>query len=253
LFAAPGLLLVLFIMIPLFALVERALGSADFWPSLGKPVVRDALRLSAVTTGTTLLIAVLTGTPLAYLFARHAFRGKRLLETIIDLPLVLPPVVAGIALLVAFGRRGLLGDELRLLGIALPFSTAAVVIAQVFVAAPFYVRSAKVGFADVPRDIEEAAAIDGATRMETFRDVTLPLALHGIGAGAVLCWARSLSEFGATLLFAGNFQGRTQTMPLAVMGAYERDIDAALALSVLMLILSGAVLFAARSFGRSED
>lgn len=253
LFALPGLLLVLFIAVPLVALVERALGSSEFWPSLTKPVVRDALRLSAVTTGMTLLIAFVAGTPLAYLLARRAFRGKRLVETIVDLPLVLPPVVAGIALLVAFGRRGLLGDELRLLGIALPFSTAAVVVAQVFVSVPFYVRGAKVGFLGVPTDVEEAAAMDGATAWTAFRDVTLPLALPGIGAGAVLCWARALSEFGATLLFAGNFQGRTQTMPLAVMGAFERDLDAALAIAVLMLVVSGAVLMASRSFARSDD
>ena len=171
----------------------------------------------------------------------------------IDLPLVLPPVVAGIALLLAFGRRGVLGDELHLIGITLPFTTAAVVIAQVFVAVPFYVRSAKVGILAVPRDIEEAAAIDGADGWTVFRDVTLPLALPGLAGGAVLCWARALSEFGATLLFAGNFQGRTQTMPLAIMGAYTSDLDAALALAVVLLVLCTGVLILARSALRAPS
>jgi len=245
--AIPGSLLVVFIVVPLAALIWRAAQSAAFWSSLAKPIVRDALQLSALTTGITLLVAFSIGTPLAFLLARRQFPGKRLVETIIDLPLVLPPVVAGIALLLAFGRRGLLGDGLQILGITLPFTTAAVVIAQVFVAVPFYVRSAKLGFLAVPPDLEEAAAIDGATAWTSFRDITLPLAAPGLAAGAVLCWARALSEFGATLLFAGNFTGRTQTMPLAIMTAYTSDLGAALALSVLLLALSAGVLMLAWS------
>src|SRR5215210_1703558 len=245
--AVPGALLVLFLLVPLLAMVWRAATSAAFWPSLSKPIVREALTLSALTTGTTLGIAFLLGTPLAHLLARRRFPGKQLVETVIDLPLVLPPVVAGIALLLAFGRRGVLGNELQLIGITLPFTTAAVVLAQVFVAVPFYVRSAKVGILAVPREVEEAAAVDGASPAMVFRDVTLPLALPGLAAGAVLCWARALSEFGATLLFAGNFQGRTQTMPLAIMSAYTSDLDAALALAVLLLVLSTVVLVLTRS------
>jgi molybdate transport system permease protein len=236
-----------FILVPLLAIVWRTATAGAFWPSLGKPIVREALTLSAVTTGVTLVIAFVVGTPLAHLLARRRFPGKQLVETVVDLPLVLPPVVAGIALLLAFGRRGVLGDELQLIGITLPFTTAAVVIAQVFVAVPFYVRSAKVGILAVPREIEEAAAIDGAAGWIILRDVTLPLALPGLAAGAVLCWARALSEFGATLLFAGNFQGRTQTMPLAIMATYSSDLDAALALAVLLLVLSTGVLILARS------
>jgi molybdate transport system permease protein len=171
--------LVLFIVVPLLAVVGRAATAEAFWPSLSKPIVREALTLSAITTGITDLIAFLIGTPLAHLLARRRFPGKQLVETVIDVPLVLPPVVAGIALLLAFGRRGLLGHELELVGITLPFTTAAVVMAQVFVAVPFYVRSAKVGILAVPREVEEAAAVDGASPAKVFRDVTLPLALLG--------------------------------------------------------------------------
>ena len=212
----------------------------------------DALRLSGLTTALALGLAVAFGTPLAWVLARRAFRGRQLVETLVDLPLVLPPVVAGVALLTAFGRRGLLGAELEALGIALPFTTAAVVVAQVFVAAPFYVRSARIGFAAISREVEEAAAIDGADGWRVFRDVTWPLARHGVLAGAVLCWARALSEFGATLLFAGNLQGRTQTMPLAIMSAFEGDLGEALALAVLLLALSAAVLLIARAVVRED-
>ncbi|MCC2627298.1 MAG: molybdate transporter, inner rane subunit [Thermomicrobiales bacterium] len=177
--AIPGAVLVLFIVVPLLAVVGRAATAEAFWPSLSKPIVREALTLSAITTGITDLIAFLIGTPLAHLLARRRFPGKQLVETVIDVPLVLPPVVAGIALLLAFGRRGLLGHELELVGITLPFTTAAVVMAQVFVAVPFYVRSAKVGILAVPREVEEAAAVDGASPAKVFRDVTLPLALLG--------------------------------------------------------------------------
>lgn len=186
----------LFVVSPLAALAWRAATSPAFWPSLAKPIVRDALFLSAATTAVTLVLAVLFGTPLAFLLARRRFPGKRLVETVIDLPLILPPVVAGIALLLAFGRRGVLGDELQLIGVTLPFTTAAVVVAQVFVAVPFYVRSATVGFLGVPADVEEAAAIDGASTLAALRDVTLPLAMPGLAAGAVLCWARATSRAG---------------------------------------------------------
>ncbi|MDQ3693986.1 MAG: ABC transporter permease [Chloroflexota bacterium] len=242
----PAGLLLFVILVPLAAMVWRAAASGTFWSSLAKPIVREALQLSAITTGITLVIAFIVGTPLALLLARHRFPGKHLVETVIDLPLVLPPVVAGIALLLAFGRRGLLGEQLTWLGVSLPFTTAAVVIAQVFVSVPFYVRSAKVGILAVPQDIEEAAAVDGAAAWAIFRDVTFPLALPGLAAGTVLCWARALSEFGATLLFAGSFQGRTQTMPLAIMAAYSSDLDAALAVAVLLLVLSAGVLLIAR-------
>jgi molybdate transport system permease protein len=206
----------------------------------------QALRVTAVTTLLTLLAVVVVGTPLAYLLARRAFRGKWLVELAVDLPLVLPPVVAGVALLMAFGRRGLLGPPLSAFGIELPFTLAAVVLAQIFVAGPFYVRSARVGFAGVDHAIEEAAAIDGASAWQAFRHVTAPLALPGIAGGAVLCFGRALSEFGATLMFAGNFMGETQTMSLAIMQAMETDLTGALALSVLLVVAAALVLLVAR-------
>lgn len=246
LFLLPGLLLLLFLAVPIVALFWRALGMPDFWPSLGQPLVLQALRLSAITSTITLGIALVAGTPLALVLARRSFPGKRLVETLVDLPLVLPPVVAGVALLMAFGRVGVLGRELDWLGIEIPFTTAAVVMAQLFVAVPFYVRGAKVGFLAVAPEVEEAAALDGADAWATFRHVTLPLALPGIGSGLVLCWARALSEFGATLMFAGNFMGRTQTMPLAIMTALETNLSATLALAVLLVVVSASVLILSR-------
>jgi molybdate transport system permease protein len=243
--ALAGLLL-LFVLLPLVALVWRSTVSTDFWPSLTRPSVLRSLRLTAITSAITVALAIVTGTPAAYLLARRSFPGKRLVETLIDLPLVLPPVVAGVALLMAFGRRGLLGHQLEVLGIELPFTTAAVVLAQLFVAAPFYVRGARLGFLAVPRELEQAAAIHGASSWTVFRQITLPLALPGIASGAILCWARALSEFGATLMFAGNIAGRTQTMSLAIVSAMESDLGAALAISVLLVAAAGLVLFLSR-------
>src|SRR5579884_1397596 len=208
----PAGLLLLFIVVPLLALIWRAASAPDFWPALRSPLVLDALSLTALTSLLTLLAALLFGTPLAWLLARRDFPGRRVVETLTELPLVLPPVVAGLALLMAFGRRGLLGDELSALGVTIPFTTAAVVFAQLFVSVPFYVRGAMLGFRAVPEDVEDAAAIDGASPWVSFRHVSLPLALPGLASGAVLCWARAVSEFGATLMFAGNITGRTQTM-----------------------------------------
>jgi molybdate transport system permease protein len=244
--AAPTVLLMLFIVVPLLALLWRAMADPSFWPSMTKPVVREALRVTLITTAATLLVSMAAGTPLAYVLARRHFPGKWLIETITDLPLVLPPVTAGVALLMAFGRRGVLGPQLEVLGIELPFTMPAVVLAQVFVAGPFYIRGAKLGFAAVEPEIEEAAAIDGASALTGFWYVTLPLALPGITSGIVLCLARAVSEFGATLMFAGNFAGRTQTMSLAIMAALESDLSAALALAVLLVVMAAAVLVVSR-------
>jgi molybdate transport system permease protein len=233
--AVPTSAFVLFIVVPLMALVWRAVTEPAFWPSLTKPVVLEALWVTCVTTTATLLVAVTAGTPLAYLLARRHFPGKWFVEIAIDLPLVLPPVTAGVALLMAFGRRGLLGAQLGFFGVELPFTMAAVVLAQIFVAGPFYIRSAKLGFGAIEPEIEEAAAIDGASVWATFRYGTLPLALPGLASGVILRMARAVSEFGATLMFAGNFTGRTQTMSLAVMAALETDLAAALALAVFMV------------------
>jgi molybdate transport system permease protein len=249
-FLLPGIAFALFVAVPLAALVYRAADTGDLLDSLQKPIVREALRLSLLTSLLTLVVVVVLGTPLAYVLARASFPGKRLLDTLVDLPIVLPPVVAGVALLMAFGRRGVFGDELRSAGIDLAFTTSAVVIAQIFVSAPFYIRAAKVGFQAVDVTLEQMAYTLGASRLRTFFRITLPLALPAVIGGVVLCWARALSEFGATMMFAGNFRGTTQTMPLAVMTAMESDLYAALSLAVILLGASFLVLLLFRLFTR---
>jgi molybdate transport system permease protein len=210
------------------------------------PLVTDALSLSLLTASTTTAISILIGTPVAYLLARHTFRGRTLLSTLIDLPMLLPPAVAGLALLMAFGRQGLLGDILAAAGLTLPFTTAAVVVAQTFVAAPFYIRGARVGFAAVDRHLEQIAATLGVSDWHIFWRVTLPLAGRSLASGALITWTRALGEFGATIMFAGNFQGRTQTMPLAIYTGLQRDLDAALTLAGMLLVVSFSLLIAIR-------
>ncbi|MFN8376894.1 MAG: ABC transporter permease, partial [Anaerolineae bacterium] len=182
-------------------------------------------------------------TPLAFILARWRFPAKHVVNVLVELPIVLPPAVAGLALLVAFGRRGLLGPALESLGVTLPFTTAAVIVAQTFVSAPFYVRSAIVGLQSVPRELEDAARVDGAAGFTLFWYVTLPLARLSLYAGLVLSWARALGEFGATILFAGSFQGRTQTMPLLVYNVLESDINAAIWTGLLLVAMALAALF----------
>ncbi len=242
---AAGVLLA-FLIMPLVAIVHRVWSEAGGANSGTWQTLRDSLQLTLWTTSVSLLVIVALGTPLAYLLARKSFRGKALVETLIDLPMVLPPAVAGLALLMAFGRRGLVGAPLADMGISLAFTPWAVVLAQCFVAAPFYVRAARTGFAGVDRDLEGAARVDGASPLAVFRHVTVPLALPSLLTGAVLCWARALGEFGATIMFAGSFRGRTQTMPLAIYAALESDLDAALVLSALLVIVSFAVLVVLR-------
>jgi len=236
--------------LPVATLLLRAM-RPDVLAALTLPTALDALRLSLLTTSLTLGLTILLGTPLAYLLARYAFPGKRLVETLVDLPVVLPPVVAGVALLLVFGRRGLLGAPLADAGIDLAFTTSAVVLAQLFVASPFYVRALKVAFAAVPRSVEEAARIDGASQLGALRHVTLPLALSGMIEGSVLAWARALGEFGATIVFAGSIAGRTRTMPLEIYAALERDLDAAIATSALLAVAAFALFLAVRLWGRA--
>lgn len=238
----PSGLAVTYLLLPILGLVGVAVASGSLGRILGAPGVQGAIRLTLLTSSLCTGIAALVGTPLAYALGRWEFRSKRLLETALELPLVLPPVVGGVALLVTFGRRGILGPSLSAVGIELPFTTAAVVLAQLFVAGPLYVASARVGFGAVPPELLEAAAIDGASSWQQFRHVAFPLAMPGLVGGAILCWARATSEFGATLLFAGNLPGRTQTLSLAIMTAMETDLRAALALSVVLLALSFGAL-----------
>jgi molybdate transport system permease protein len=214
---------------------------------LAEPGILAALRLSLLTATLATAVSVVLGVPLAWLLARAEFPGRRLVRALVTVPLVLPPVVGGVALLLVFGRRGLIGAWLdSTFGITLPFTTAGVVVAEAFVAMPFLVISVEGALRGADARYEEAAATLGASRWTAFRRVTLPLIAPGVVAGAVLCWARALGEFGATITFAGNFPGRTQTMPLAVYLALEQDVDAAIVLSLLLLVVSVAILAALR-------
>jgi molybdate transport system permease protein len=195
-----------------------------------------------LTTLITLGVTVVFGTPVAYLLARYQFPFRKAIDTLLDLPTVLPPSVAGVALLMAFGRRGLMGDWLDTWGIHIAFTQTAVILVQTFVAAPFFVKAAMLGFAGVDKDLEQAAALDGASTPQVFRLVTLPLAWTALLNGAVMTWARALGEFGATIIFAGNFPGRTQTMPLAIYLGFELNLDVALTLSAILVGCSFLVL-----------
>jgi molybdate transport system permease protein len=243
--------LLLFFVLPLLALVLRV-PLRDPLAALRDPAVGQAIQLSLGTTLVTLALALLGGTPLALLLARSRFPGRAALETLLDLPLVLPPAVAGIALLVAFGRFGLLGGALRGFGVTIPFTTVAVIMAQLFVAGPLYIRTAIGAFSAVERDLEDAAAVDGAGPLRIFRYVTLPLAAAPLTGGAVMTWARALGEFGATIIFAGNLPGVTQTMPLAIYLGFEQNLGDALTLSLLLLFISFAVLFLVRGVLRQQ-
>jgi molybdate transport system permease protein len=238
-----------FIAVPILSLVVWTV-TEDAWGAMASPVAREALSLSMRTTAATMVILVVVGTPAAYVLARGSFRGSRVLNTLVELPIVLPPSAAGIALLLAFGRFGLLGEYLNAFGITLSFTTVAVVMAEVFVAAPFYLRQAATGFAGVDRTIEEAALVDGADRTAVFLKVTVPLAFPALVAGVVTAWARALGEFGATIIFAGNFRGITQTIPLAIYSEFQSNIDAAVALSVLVLGFAFAVILSVRYLTR---
>lgn len=235
----------LFLAVPLAALLIRE-PPGMLWTALFQPDVLQALQLSLVTTTLATLLAVLFGLPMAYLLARTRFPGRRVVETLVTLPTVLPPVVAGVALLITFGRVGLLGHTLSALGITLPFTTAAVVMAQVFVSAPFFINSAKAGLEQLDRRYEQAAYTLRATPFYTFRRVVLPLIRPALLSGIGLTWARALGEFGATITFAGNFPGITQTMPIAVYIAAESDLDTSIALAVVLLVVSFAVLLVLR-------
>jgi molybdate transport system permease protein len=247
---AIGSVLMLFLALPLVALTWRAVSRLEQLDDRSQATVRDALTLTGLTSLISLLVIMAVGTPLALVLGRHRFRGQAVIDTLIDLPMVLPPAVAGLALLMAFGRRGLLGGALDDLGIRVGFTTTAVILAQTFVASPFYVRAARAAFARIDRRLEESAAVLGAPPLTVFQRVTLPLALPGLSAGAVLAWARAVGEFGATIMFAGNLPRETQTMPLAIYSRYESgDLDSALTLSLVLLAFSALVLVSIRGIG----
>ncbi len=240
----------LFLGLPVVTLVVRAILDGSLAIALGTKVVIDALWLSLVTTASSLVVTILFGLPLAFVLARRRFRGIGLVEALVDLPIVLPPSVAGLALLLILGRRGVLGGALDVLGVSIAFTTIAVVVAQVFVSAPFFIRSARAGFATVDRDLEDAARVDGASEPQLFRRITVPLAGTALAAGLVMTWARSLGEFGATIMFAGNIEGRTQTLPLVVYSEFQGgDLDASIAAAAILVIAAFGVLVAVRVFG----
>lgn len=235
-------------VIPFLGLLWRAVG-ADVWLALGAPTVQTALWLSLLCSVSATCCSVLLGLPLAWVQARAQFPGRALLRGITMLPIVLPPVVGGVALLLAFGRRGLLGQWLdSSFGIRLPFTTAGAVLAETFVAMPFFVLTVEGALRSMDRRLEDAARTLGAGRWRVFRRVTLPLIRPSLQAGALLCWARALGEFGATITFAGNFPGRTQTIPLAVYLALENNPEAGVVLSLVLLALSLAVLIGLRRY-----
>jgi molybdate transport system permease protein len=240
----------LFFLLPFVGLLERAAEDNRTWDLATSDVALDALRLSLVTSTIATMLAVLLGTPVAYLLSRHSFPGRAVVDALIDLPIILPPTVAGVALLTAFGRRGLVGEPIEeWTGLTFGFTTTAVVMAQLLVAGPFYVRAARTGFDGVSQEFEQVAATLGAGRWRTFVRVVTPLARPALLAGVVLCWARAMGELGATLLFAGNLQGETQTMPLAIIQAFESSslgLPGAIALSVILICVAFAILVVLR-------
>jgi molybdate transport system permease protein len=246
-----SILFVALLVLPPTALILRGI-SAQAWERLPESGIPAAIVLSLVTSATSAVTILLLGTPLAYVLARWKFPLKPFISLMIELPIMLPPAVAGLALLITFGRRGLLGDVLNTVDINLPFTTAAVVIAQTFVAAPFFIRSAQTGFLNVPEDIEDAARVDGASDLELFWHVILPLSRRSLAVGLTLSWTRALGEFGATMLFAGNLQGRTQTMPLLVYSVLERDIDAAIWTGLILVFIALAALSVVHGLTRVE-
>jgi molybdate transport system permease protein len=242
----PALIAILFLLLPLAGLLIRAP-----WGRIGAALsgtdATQALTLSLWTATVSTAISMLIGVPLAWVLARSSFPGQRLLRALVTLPLVLPPVVGGVALLLAFSRTGIVGRYLdSWFGLTIPFTPLAVVMAETFVAMPFLIITVEGAFRSADQGFEEAAATLGAQRLTVFRRITLPMVAPSLGAGAVLCWARALGEFGATITFAGSFPGQTETMPIAVYYALENDPDAAIALSLVLLVISVVVLVSLR-------
>ncbi|MGE3108410.1 MAG: ABC transporter permease [Phycisphaerales bacterium] len=251
--AVLALPLLLFLAVPVMVLVSRST-PAMVLGELDNRETRSAIVLSVVSSTMALGATIVFGTPLAYWLSRSRSRAAGIVETLVDLPTVLPPSVAGVALLLTLGRNGPIGAWLHGAGIEVAFTPAAVVLAQVFVASPYYVRSARAGFASVGTDLREAAIIDGASGWRMLYRVLIPLASRSLGAGAAMCWSRAIGEFGATIIFAGNLPGLTQTMPLAVYLGFENGLDRALVLSTVLIGLSLLVLATIRVAGwRTAD
>ena len=240
-----------FLTVPIVAIFVDS-SPAELIDSLGEPGALDALWLSLRATAMALAVILIVGTPAAYLLATRSFRGKSLVVTLVELPLVLPPAVAGIALLAAVGPSGILGGAVEGAGIELSLETAGVVVALTFVASPFYIRQAMASFAAVDRTLLDASRTLGASEARGFVRVMIPAALPGLAAGTALALGRALGEFGATLMFAGSFQGITQTVPLAIYDRLGTDFDSALALSAVLVAVSGAILLSVKFVQGSE-
>jgi|WetSurMetagenome_2_1015567.scaffolds.fasta_scaffold75692_3 molybdate transport system permease protein len=253
-YSVAGLLILavtLYLALPVVALFFRTTPEL-FWVSLSDPLVISALRLSLFTTAISLAVVILVGTPFAYVHARTTYPGKVVVDTLIDLPLVLPPAVAGFALLVLYGRMGLLGRYFNMLGISIAFTTLAVIMAQIFVASPFYLRQAKSLFEQFDQSYEHTARTLGASPLRTFLTVTIPLTATGLLSGAVMTFGRALGEFGATIMFAGNLPGVSQTMPLAVYVGMESNFNLGLTISILLVIISFVIMIAVRLITKKE-
>ena len=240
-----GSLLIAFLLLPLLSLLF-SISPAELWEGLHHPLVWPAMRLSLTTTSISLAFVVLLGTPLAWTLAMSHGRLSRLVETFIQLPIVIPPAVAGVAMLLAFGRRSWLAGWLYPAYGSISFTTGAVIMAEVFVSAPFFIQAALSAFRRIDPSLLEVARTFGASPLRIFFRVALPLSVQGLIAGAAMSWARSLGEFGATLMFAGNLSGKTQTLPLAIYTALEADLRAAQGLSIILVILAFALLAAIR-------
>jgi len=251
---AAGLLILivtLYLVLPVIALFFRTTPEL-FLASLADPLVISALWLSFSTSTISLAIVILVGTPFAYVHSRSTYPGKVIVDTLIDLPLVLPPAVAGFALLVLYGRMGLLGQYFNMMGISIAFTTLAVIMAQIFVASPFYLRQAKSLFEQFDQSYEHTARTLGASKLRTFLTITIPLTASGLVSGAVMTFGRALGEFGATIMFAGNLPGVTQTMPLAVYVGMESNFNLGLTISILLVIISFVIMITVRLVTRNE-
>jgi molybdate transport system permease protein len=248
LFALP---LLFFLTVPIISLFVKT-SLVDLFTNLNQEQVIQAVVLSLVTSLFTTLVSVVLGTPVAYLLSKRNFRFYHIIDTLIDLPTVLPPAVAGVALLMAFGRRGLFGPFLEKFGLNIPFTMIAVVMAQTFIASPLFVKAAAIGFGSINPELRKAAALDGANRWQIFRYINIPLSWSALLSGCVMTWARALGEFGATIIFAGNFPGRTQTMPLAIYIGFELDLNVAITLAIILVCFSFLTLVIVKGFLRHQ-
>lgn len=245
------LLFLVFISVPLVSLFTRV-SVGDLLYAITSEAAINALTLSAATAVLSTVIVIIFGTPLAYVNARIPYKGRNIVDTLTDLPIVLPPTVAGLALLMAFGANGLLGQYFSIFGIKIAFTTTAVVLAQIFVASPFYLRQARSSFEAIDVEYEYASRTLGAGPLKTLFKVTLPLALGSLLSGIIMTFARALGEFGATMMFAGNLPGKTQTMPLAIYSELQSDLSVSIALAILLVIFSFGIILIVKYLGARE-